>query len=169
MKSIRTKITAIVLSLVAGAVLPSCSPVAHTSVSSRSQLLASDSATAFNAKDYLKAQTLAAEATNADPQFAEAWVGYGMASVRLGQRDQARQAYEQALALHQARHRQNPSDANQPVQQIFLLTLLGRPTEAEMMLKQARIDYPNDQTISKLAENFAATRQEWASIAVEAK
>ena len=169
MNSIRMRITAIVGSFVAGAVLVSCAPATHTNVSSRSNQLASESAAAYNAKDFAKAQALAAEATSTDPQFAEAWVAYGMASVRLGQTDQARQAYERALALHQARHRQNPSDANQVVQQIIMLTLLGRPTEAETLLKQARIVYPNDQTIAKLAGDFAATRQGWGSIAVEAK
>jgi Flp pilus assembly protein TadD len=168
-KSNRMKITAFICSLVAVAFLVSCTPAAHTNVSSRSTQLASESAAAFNAKEYVKAQTLAEEATSADPQFAEAWVGYGMASVRLGQTDHARQAYEQALSLHQARHRQNPSDADQVVQQIFLLTLLGRPTEAETLLKQASTDYPNDQTIAKLAGDFAATKQRWQNLAVEAK
>jgi|WetSurMetagenome_2_1015567.scaffolds.fasta_scaffold938603_1 Flp pilus assembly protein TadD len=163
------KITALYCPLVAVAFLVSCTPAAQTKVSPRSQQLASESAAAFNTKDYAKAQTLAAEATNADPQFAEAWVGYGMASVRLGQTNQARQAYQQALTLHQAHHRQNPSDADQVVQQIFLLTLLGRPTEAEALLEQARMDYPNDQTISKLAGNFAEIKQGWDSLAVESK
>lgn len=163
------KITAVFCPLIAVAFLVSCKPATHTNVSSRSQQLASESAAAFNAKDFAKAQALAAEATGTDPQFAEAWVAYGMASVRLGQTDLARQAYERALALHQARHRQNPSDANQAVQQIILLTLLGRPAEAETLLKQARAVYPNDQTIAKLAGDFAATRQGLGSLAVEAK
>jgi len=71
--------------------------------------------------------------------------------------------------LHQARHRQNPSDANQVLQQIFLLTLLGRPTEAETLLKQARTDYPNDQTIAKLAEDYTTMKQECESWTVEMK
>jgi Flp pilus assembly protein TadD len=163
------KITSFICPLVAVAFLVSCTPAARTNVVSRSQQLASDSAAAFNAKDYGKAQTLAAEATSIDPQFAEAWVGYGMASVHLGQTDNARQAYERALALHQARHRQNPSVPDQVVQQIFLLTLLGRPAEAETLLKQARVDYPNDQTIAKLAKDFTVMKKGWESWIVEAK
>ena len=169
MKLIGMKIAVFICSLAAVTFLISCKPAAHTDVSSRSQPLAGESATASNAKDYVKAQRLAAEATSIDPQFAEAWVEYGMASVRLGQTEHARQAYEQALSLHQARHRQNPSDANQVVQQIFLLTLLGRPTEAEILLKQAGTDYPNNQTIAKLAGDFAATSQGWQNLAVPAK
>jgi len=151
------------------ALFTSCARAPHNATASRPQQLANESAAAFNAKDYAKAQTLAAEATSIDPQFAEAWVGYGIASLRLGQSDHARQAYERALSLHQARHRQNPSDANQVLQQIFLLTLLGRPTEAETLLKQARTDYPNDQTIAKLAEDYTTMKQACESWTVEMK
>jgi len=149
------------------AFLTSCAPAPHDATALKPQQLASKSAAAFNAKDYAKAQTLAAEATSIDPQFAEAWVGYGMASVRLGQIGHAREAYERALSLHQARHRQNPSDANQVFQQVFLLTLLGRSAEAGTLLKQAHIDYPSDQQITKLAENFTTTKKGWESLMVE--
>jgi len=155
--------------ILAVALLTSCAPPPHDATASTPQQLASESATALNAKDYAKAQTLARQATSIDPKFAEAWVGYGMASVRLGQTDQARAAYEQALSLHQARHRQNPSDANQVFQQIFLLTLLGRQTDAETLLKQAHIDYPSDQQIAKLAEDFTAMKQGCQSWVVEGK
>ena len=155
-------------------VVPASSVVPVSSIpsavaDSKPRQLAIDSAAAFNSKDYTNAQALAAEATKIDPQFAEAWVGYGMASVRLGQTDQAREAYERALSLHQAHHLQNPSDANQVVQQIFLLTLLGRPTESETLLKQAHTDYPSDQTITKLAEDFTTIKQGWRSWMVEVK
>jgi Flp pilus assembly protein TadD len=151
------------------ALLTSCAPAPHDAAASTPQQLASESAAAFNAKDYAKAQTLAGQATSIDPQFAEAWVGYGMASVRLGQTDHAREAYERALSLHQARHRQNPSNANQVFQQIFLLTLLGKSAEAETLLKQAHVDYPSDQQITKLAEDFSTIKQGWESWTLEAK
>ena len=150
--------------------LTSCAPDRRASTPSRKQQLASECATAMNAKDYAKAQTLAAEAARLDPQFAEAWVEYGMASVRLGQAGRAREAYERALALHQARHRKNPSDASQVLQLIFVLTLLGRTAEAETLLEQARTDYPNDWQIARLtAEGFASMKQGYESVTVEAK
>ena len=162
------KITPLI-SCLALAGFSSCAPAPHYATSSHSQQLASESALAMNAKNYSKAQALAAEATNIDPQFAEAWVGYGMASVQLGQTNRAREAYERALALHQARHRQNPSDANQVFQQVFLLSLLGRSGEAEALLKQARIDYPNDQQIATSATNFAEVRHSWEGLIVHSK
>jgi len=157
------------LTLLTFALVTSCAHTPSNATASRSQQLASESATALNAEDYSQAQSLAAQATSIDPQFAEAWVGYGMASVRLGQTDRARDAYEHALSLHQARHRANPADANQVFQQIFVLALLGRSDEAATLLKQAEIEYPNDKQISKLAENFNETKQGWASWSVGAK
>jgi Flp pilus assembly protein TadD len=131
--------------------------------------LAAESATALNAKDYAKAQTAAAEATRLDPQFEEAWVGYGMASARLGQADRARDAYEHALALHQARMLLASPDAGQVFQQIFLLSLLGRAGEAETLLSRARLVFPADPQISMLASNFSQFQKLWAGWAVKPK
>ena len=157
------------LTLLALALLTSCGRTPSDTALARSQKLATLSAGAFVAKDYSKAQTLAEQATSLDPQFAEAWVAYGMASVQLGQTDRARDAYGHALSLHQAGHRANPSDANQVSQQIFILSLLGRSDEAAALLKRAEAEYPKDEQISKLAENFTEAKQGWASWSVEAK
>lgn len=161
--------TAPLVLFLASALFTSCTPPPHSSVSADSKALAGDSAAALNAQDYSKAQRLAAEATRLAPEFAEAWVGYGMASVKLRQTDRAREAYERALSLHQARLRQSPSDSNQVFQQIFLLALLGRSDEAESLLKRAHSDYPNDQQISTLAGDFAAAKRDWESWSVETK
>jgi Flp pilus assembly protein TadD len=145
--------------VLAVALLTSCSSGSHDTTALTSQQLANESATAMNAKDYAKAHTMAKEATRIDPQFAEAWVSYGMASVSLGQTNQARHAYERALSLYQARHIQNPSDANPVFQQVFVLTLLGRPTEAQTLLKQAHADYPNDQQITLAAGDYVSMKE----------
>ncbi len=160
------KTTFIVFSLVTLLFFVSCTRTPHSTNVKHSQQLAAESAAALNAIDYAKAQVLAAEATRLNPRFAEAWVGYGMASLRLGQTERARQAYEQALSLHQARHRQNPSDANQVFQQIVLLTLLGQSAEAEALLGYARTNYPNDGEIAKLAQHFSEAKRGWTNWAV---
>ncbi|HEU5396741.1 MAG TPA: tetratricopeptide repeat protein [Verrucomicrobiae bacterium] len=155
--------------VLAVALLPSCAPAPHDVAASNPRPWASASAAASNTKDYAKAPTLAGQATGIDPQFAEAWVGYGMASVRLGQTDRAREAYERALSLYQARHHQNPADANQVVQPIILLTLQRRPAEAETLLEQAQADYPSDQQIANLAKSFITTKEGLQSWMVESK
>jgi len=162
------KITCLIPILTA-ALFTACAQTLPTAATLTPQQLASECAAALNAKDYSKAQAMAKQATDSDAKFAEAWVAYGMASLRLGQTEQARASYERALSLHQARHLQNPSDANQVVQQIFLLTLLGRQADAETLLKQAHTDYPSDQTITKFTEDFTTTKQGWQSWMLEVK
>jgi Flp pilus assembly protein TadD len=156
------------LALVALALVTSCQS-SNNANKSRLEQLASQSASALNAKDYSQAQSFAAQATNIDPQFAEGWVACGMASVQLGQIDRARDAYEHALALHESRHRQNPSNPDQVVQQIFVLSLLGRSDEADAMLKQAQKDYPKDQQITTLAQDFNEMKKSWAMWSIAAK
>jgi tetratricopeptide (TPR) repeat protein len=124
-------------------------------VTSPFQQLPADIASAMNASDFGKAQSLSAEATRLNPQFAEAWVADGMVSARLGQFDRARQAYERALSLYQGKSRENPSNADSVFQQIFLLTLLGRSAEAETLLEQARKSHPDDNPLAMLAQNFS--------------
>jgi tetratricopeptide (TPR) repeat protein len=155
--------------ILALALLASCASAPPAASIPRQQQLADEGAAAMFAKDYAKAQALTAEAIGIDPQFAEAWAGYGMASASLGQADHARQGYERALALYQARHLKNPSDANPVLQQVFLLTVLGRPAEAEALLKQARADYPKDEQLGKMTGDFTAMKEAWKSWTVEAK
>jgi tetratricopeptide (TPR) repeat protein len=123
--------------------------------------LAAQSAAALEAKDYATAQKSAAEATRLDPQFEEAWVGYGMASARLGQADQAREAYQRALALHDTRLRQGTPQASQVFYEIFLLSLLGHADAAESLLQRARAIFPDDPQISILASHWTEFQRLW--------
>jgi tRNA A-37 threonylcarbamoyl transferase component Bud32/tetratricopeptide (TPR) repeat protein len=125
------------------------------------QQLPVDIATAMNASDFGRAQSLAGEATQLNPQFAEAWVADGMASSRLEQFDRAQHAYERALSLYQDKSRENPSDANSVLQQIFLLTLLDRSAEAETLLESARKSYPADDQLTALAQHFSEVKSGW--------
>ena len=113
---------------------------------------------AIRINDFNKAQSLAAEATQQSPQWAEAWVADGMASARLEQFDRAQQAYERALSLYQAKSRENPSDANSVFQQIYLLTLLNWSDEAKTKLEQARKKYPDDNQLATLSEHFSEVK-----------
>jgi Flp pilus assembly protein TadD len=131
------------------------------------QRLPADIASAMNASDFGKAQSLSAEATRLDPQFAEAWVADGMASARLGQSDRARQVYERALSLYQGQSRENPSNANSVFQQIFLLTLLDQSAEAETLLEQARKNYPDDDQLAMLARHFPDVKSGWTNLMVK--
>jgi len=140
---------------------PSGTPATPAPPPKTAQELAGECAAAPSHRDFAKAQTAAAQATQLNPQFEEAWVGFGMASVRLGQSDLARAAYGRALELHQTRRLQAPPDAGQVYQEIFLLSLLGRSAEADALLKRARAEFPNDPQIITLSGNFAQIKQTW--------
>lgn len=161
------KITPLIL-ILSLALLASCTRSNHADAAWL-QELAGQGVAALNAQDYTTAQTLAGEATRLKPQFAEAWVLMGMASVKLGQVDRAREAYEQALSLHQERLRQNPSDAHQVIQQIFLLGLLGQADAAESRWQRAQMDFPGEPQLEKLAGDFAAFKESWEEWRVESE
>jgi Tfp pilus assembly protein PilF len=129
--------------------------------------LAAECQRALEAKDYAGARATAAEALQLDPQYEEAWVAFGMASVRLGEPDKARQAYERALALHQSSERQRRPDASQVYQEVFLLSLLSRYTEAQELLRRARADFPTDPQLSTLADLFPEFIQGWGGWTVK--
>lgn len=158
--------TILLASLLVLLLAASCTHNPDEEATERSRRLAKDGAAAFAAKDFYKAQQLAAEAANLDPEFAEAWVANGMALVRLGKSDEAKATYVKALELYQARQKRNPADADSVVQQIFLLTLLGRPAEAKTLLDQAHTSFPADPQIGKLIKNYDETRRAWESLAV---
>ena len=145
------------------------STASNIATNSPAQQFAYAAATAANAGDFALAQSNAARVTELEPSFAEAWVAYGMASVRLGQVEQAKVAYERGLALHQARHRNDPEDANQVLQQIFVLSLLGRSDEAQALLKQAQTEYPYDEQLALLSKSFAETEKSRAVWTIKAK
>ena len=125
------------------------------------QQLPAEITAAMNTNDFERAQSLAGEATQLNPLFVEGWVADGMASARLEQFDRAQQAYERALSLYQGRSRDNPSDANSVLQQIFLLTLLDRSAEAGTLLESAQKSYPDDDQLAALARHFSEVKSGW--------
>jgi hypothetical protein len=141
-------------------------PVLDTTASPTEQL-ASQCKAALNAKDYAGAQTAAAGALRLDPQYEEVWVAYGMASLRLGQEERARQSYARALAVHQARELKSKPDASQVYEEIYLLLLLGRTFDAESLLNRACAAFPNDRPLSTLSALFPEFKQSWQPWAVK--
>ena len=154
------------ISFLALAFVAGCGRATHSAATSSSDQLIHESSVAFNAKDYTKAQALAAQAKALDPNAEGAWVGYGTASAMLGQPDKARDAYERALSLCQAISSRHPSDVSVVYQQIYLLTLLDRSSEAEALLRQARINHPNDKGLTTF--DYQEAKREWAIVTVGA-
>ena len=136
-------------------------PAVPAAAAARARELGAECQRALEAGDYAGARATAAEALHLDPQYEEAWVAFGMASVRLGQPDKARESYERALALHRSSAGRTRPDASQAYYEVFLLSLLSRYGEAEALLKRARADFPTDQQLSTLADLFPEFVQNW--------
>jgi Flp pilus assembly protein TadD len=118
------------------------------STDDRAQSLAARAAEAIVDKEYEKARSLLEEAVSLKPDFAEAWVGHGQSCALMGDSVSARESYERALELHSQRYREDSRDANQLVQQVFVLFLLGRETQARDLLAQGLEAHPADEQLN---------------------
>ena len=123
-------------------------------VADRAQVLAGQAAEAFNAGDYSEARSLSREAVTRKPDFAEAWVGHVMACAAMQDGGCALDSYERALQLHAQRYRENPDDANQLQQQVYVLLLLGRDAEARALLTQGLERHPEDRQLALFASDL---------------
>ena len=144
----RTVSTVVITALV---LLAGCSkqkPVAVTA-----QELCSQASFAMQQNDNANAASLLRQATELKPDFAEAWVGLGMAEVQLSQIEKARSAYGRALALHSERYKRTQSP-NELQQQAFVLLLLGRSDDAESLLAKGKQKHANSPTLQEFADNF---------------
>jgi len=71
--------------------------------------------------------------------------------------------------LYQARPLKIPMIFTQIVQQIYVLSLLGRAEEAGALLKKAQADYPDDRELILLSDHFADMEKDWMVWSVKPK
>jgi tetratricopeptide (TPR) repeat protein len=93
--------------------------------------------------DYQAALETARDVTRTLPEFAQAWLVYGQALQSIGQFEQARAQYIQALAKQS-----NNMDALKGV--ITCDYKLGKPDDAKRYISSGREYYPNDPTFKEL-------------------
>jgi tetratricopeptide (TPR) repeat protein len=139
----------------------SASAAPTASALARAKQLGSDAQAALDAKEYAAARQAAGEAVLLNPQYEEAWIAYGMASLRLDKPDRAREAYSRALALHQAREGRGPRNPEEAYEEIYLLSLLRRDADAVELLRRARQEFPNDVQLANLATLYSENQQAW--------
>lgn len=102
--------------------------------------------------DFGEAKLWTEIAVQLQPDFAEAWVCKGMAAMGLGDLVMAKESYEQALALHVARHNADPTNANEATQQVFALHLLARHDEAQDLQREMLVKHPEDKTLKSMGD-----------------
>jgi len=120
----------------------------------------------MNEGEFQAARELLLSALQEKPDFAEAWVSYGMASSKLKDYQQAKTAYEKALKIYTDKYLNNP-DANCLIQQIYILGLLNRDADAEKLIEDGKLKYMQDDQFRLIAENgFSSLKKDkdWQEI-----
>ena len=113
--------------------------------------LASEADFAVVMKNLPKAEALYRQALELGPDMPVHWQNLGVIQRRQGNVKGARTSYERALALHADEYKTGRKTESL-VQQVWLLSLLGRHADAEKLIKRAQADHPNDPVIRQLAD-----------------
>jgi tetratricopeptide (TPR) repeat protein len=108
---------------------------------------------ALAAEDWEKADEFYYEAILLDPDRADAWIGRGMTQTQLGELDEARGHYEQALALYEKKSQEDPLATNPLRGRILLLVLLDRSGEALSLANEAARGHP-DRSFARELEDI---------------
>lgn len=107
---------------------------------------------ALTLRDYARAEDQLAQAAAACPDDGAYWVSLGSVRVRLGRRDDAKRAYQSALAAFEADVAKDPKDDQSMLQQVSVLALLGRVDEARARLQKLGDRFPDSRAIRVFAE-----------------
>jgi tetratricopeptide (TPR) repeat protein len=102
---------------------------------------------AVSVRDYARAESLYAKAAAACPDTGEYWLGLGSMRIRLGQRDQARDAYKSALKAYQEDAAAKPTEVQPVLQQVTVLLLLGRTNDARAIVATLPKKFPGHRAI----------------------
>lgn len=108
---------------------------------------------AVTMRDFARAEALYVQATNLCPDTGAYWISLGTCRVRLGQREPARSAYQQALKAFESAASENKSDSEPALQQVYVLALLGRVDDARTLLAKLPARYPNDRNVRGFVED----------------
>lgn len=115
--------------------------------------LASEAQFAITLRDYARAEPLFAQAAELCPDNGQYWVNLGVARVRQGNKSGAKSAYEKALSAYRAAAKAEPAVSDPVLQEIYVLTLLGRPDDAKKTLERLLKDRPNDRAVRMFAQD----------------
>lgn len=114
--------------------------------------LVSEAEFAVQLKDYARAEGLLAKAADLAPDTGRYWVDLGAMRVRLGKKDLARAAYKAGLAAYEAAAKEDPKDPQPVLQQVYVLSLLGRVDEARAVLAKGLKQFPDERAVKGFAE-----------------
>jgi tetratricopeptide (TPR) repeat protein len=106
--------------------------------------LASEARFAITIRDYARAEGLFAQAAQLCPDTADFWINLGMTRRRLKNSAGAKTAYQSALAAFREASAKQPTEAGPMLRQVYVLALLGQPSEAKALLEQVNKKFGDD-------------------------
>ena len=115
-------------------------------------MLESEAQFALTVKDLARAEGLLTKAAELVPDTGEIWLRLGSTRMKLGQRDRAKDAYENGLEAFKDAAKANKASAEPWLQQVTALALLGRADDARALVEKTSKRFPNDAMVRDYIE-----------------
>jgi Flp pilus assembly protein TadD len=115
-------------------------------------LLVSEAQFAMSLRNWAEAETALAKAVEKTPDNPTLWVSLGAMRVRLGKRSEAKSAYESALKTFEAEAKEDKTDPEPWLQQVYVLALLGRTDAGRAMLDKTAKQFPDHRNVKMFVE-----------------
>jgi Flp pilus assembly protein TadD len=115
--------------------------------------MVSEAEFAVTIRDFPRAEKLLRQATETCPDNAGYWFNLGTVCRRLDKKDEAKKAYEGAIAAYEDAFAANPKNPAPLMRQVYVYALLGRTDEAQATLKKAHKTFPEDEQVRGFDED----------------
>jgi tetratricopeptide (TPR) repeat protein len=109
--------------------------------------LASEADFAVTLKDYPRAESALAKATELAPDMGSYWINLGVVRKRQANAGGAKDAYQRALRAYEAQAKKNPTDPDPWLRQIYVHALLGRPDDARSTMERMAKQFPTNRNV----------------------
>lgn len=113
---------------------------------------ASEAQFALTLRDYARAEGLLAKAAALTPDDGALWVTLGSARMKLNQRDAARTAYEGALRAYEDEAKEDKTDPEPWLKQVYVLALLGKKDTGRALLEKTAKQFPESRNVKLFVE-----------------
>ncbi|MEI8089195.1 MAG: tetratricopeptide repeat protein [Opitutaceae bacterium] len=117
--------------------------------------LVSEAEFAMTIRELVRAEKLLTQACALEFDNGKTWISLGMIRVRLGRKPAAKEAYESALHAYAEAYALQPKSAQLYLQQVYLLALMGRMTDARSVLAEIQKQHGTDPEV----RSFVQSRQ----------
>jgi tetratricopeptide (TPR) repeat protein len=111
--------------------------------------LASEAQFAVTIRDFARAESLLAKATELCPDSGTYWVNLGSVRMKLANRDAAKKAYNNALSAFEEQGKSDKEGSGPWLQQIYVLALLGRADDARALQEKVAKRFPADPDVQQ--------------------